>query len=218
MRSRRSSVRGFVLASATALIAVGAACSKLADPPKDTPPAPAATVAKLDPVKRGEALVKLSGCNDCHTPLAFDPKLGAPVPRKDMFLAGHPNGTPAPTSSATNGEAVMGATMTAFKLPFGTVYAANLTPDVETGLGAWTEEAFVRTLRTGKHRGEADGRPILPPMPWPNLAAQSDEDLHAIWSYLRSIPAVHNEVPAPAVPPPVLAGFQKTNAQLAQNP
>lgn len=167
----------------------------------------------IDPVKRGEQLVKMGGCGDCHTPMAFDPKIGAPVPQKDRMFSGHPEGAPDPASTPGQGEAVIGATFTAFRAPFGVVYAANLTPDKETGLGTWTSKDFVRAMRTGKHKGE--GRAILPPMPWRNLAAQSDEDLEAIFAYLQSIPAVKNKIPDVKVPPPVLAAMEKTNAAAA---
>ena len=112
-----------------------------------------------------------------------------------------PEGTPEPKSSPTNGEAIMGSTMTAFKLPFGTVYAQNLTPDVETGLGSWTEEMFIKAMRTGKHMGA--GRPILPPMPWNFVGDMSDDDLKAIFAYLHSLPPIKNAVPQPVAPPDV---------------
>lgn len=54
---------------------------------------------------------------------------------------------------------------------------------------------FVKAMRTGKHMGV--GRDILPPMPWQNLAALNDDDLKALYAYLRTIPAIHNQVPAP---------------------
>jgi hypothetical protein len=72
-----------------------------------------------------------------------------------------------------------------------------------TGLGVpglWTEELFIRAMRTGKHIGTS--RPILPPMPWPNYAKATDQDLKAIWAYLRSIPPVRNLVPDPVIAPP----------------
>jgi hypothetical protein len=53
-------------------------------------------------------------------------------------------------------------------------------------------------MRTGKHMGVS--RPILPPMPWQQLAAMSDDDLKAVYAYLRTIPPVVNHVPDP-VPP-----------------
>ena len=78
-------------------------------------------------------------------------------------------------------------------------FSANLTPDAETGrLRDFTEQQFVQTLRTGRHQGQ--GRQILPPMPWPFIAQMIDDDLKAIFAYLRQIPAVKNKVPDPLPP------------------
>ena len=123
------------------------------------------------------------------------------------MLSGHPEGAPDPVSAAAgHDQAVIGPTFTSFKAPFGIVYTANLTPEPDTGLGNWTEEMFVRAVRTGRHMG-GNGRPILPPMPWPNVGMQSDDDLKAIFAYLRSIPAIRNDVPAPKVPDEVMDGI-----------
>ena len=121
------------------------------------------------------------------------------------MLSGHPESFALPAPPALD-EAWMwagAATNTAFVGPWGISFAANLTPDENTGLGIWTEEMFVTALRTGKHMGQS--RPIMPPMPWPGIAQLTDEDLHAIYSYLRSIPPVVNHVPdyqPPAGPEP----------------
>lgn len=164
-----------------------------------TPP-PAPGTDKAAQIERGHHLVTIGGCHDCHTPLKFDPEVGMPVPDMSRALSGHPQGAPDPAATPAGHDlAVIGPTMTSFRLGFGTVYTANLTPDEATGLGAWTEDMFVRALRTGRHMGGA-GRPILPPMPWPNLAQQTDADLKAVFAYLRSIPAIRNDVPAPKVP------------------
>ncbi|MEZ0266360.1 MAG: cytochrome c, partial [Phycisphaerae bacterium] len=77
----------------------------------------------------------------------------------------------------------------------GVTYAANLTPDKNTGLGIWTEEMFVGAVRTGKHWGQSGARPIQPPMPWQALSRMTDEDLKSVWAYLRTIPAIRNAVP-----------------------
>jgi hypothetical protein len=165
--------------------------------------------AKLDPVRRGEVLVWAGACNDCHTPMKFDEKLGMPVPRMDRMLSGHPEVAPDPASSLAEGDqAVIGPTFTSFRLPFGVVYTANLTPDVETGLGRWSEQQFIATMRTGQHMG-IRGRPVLPPMPWMNLKELPDEDLQAIWAYLRTVPAVSNRVPQPKVLPSVYEEITK---------
>jgi hypothetical protein len=87
--------------------------------------------------------------------------------------------------------------LTASSGPWGNTYAANLTPDENTGLGIWTEEMFIGALRTGRHMGVS--RPIQPPMPWQVYGRLPDEDLKAIYAYLRSIPPVHNRVPQPVI-------------------
>mgnify|MGYP003868441533 CR=1 FL=1 len=157
----------------------------------------AAQPAVNDPAVRGKYLVTYGGCSDCHTPLKFGPN--GPEPDLTRFLAGHPGDVelpppdlkPGPWFAATAG-------MTAWAGPWGISYAANLTPDVNTGLGIWTEDMFIRAMRTGKHMSA--GRDILPPMPWQNLAALTDADLKAIYAYLRSLPPVRNEVPRPTPP------------------
>ena len=90
-------------------------------------------------------------------------------------------------------------TNTAFAGPWGVSFTANLTPDVETGLGAWTEEMFIATMRTGRHQGK--GRPLLPPMPYPSVGGLNDQDIKSVFAYLRSSPPVRNRVPAPIDPP-----------------
>jgi len=152
-----------------------------------------------DLVARGHYLVETMACNDCHTPF----KMGesGPEPDRSRLLSGHPGGfaISAPVHASADWPVMISATNTAFAGPWGISYAANLTPD-DTGLGVWTEELFVRAIRTGRHMG--GGRPILPPMPWPSYAQATDEDLRAIWAYLSSIPRIENVVPqsAPAKP------------------
>jgi len=87
---------------------------------------------------------------------------------------------------------------TAFAGPWGVSFAANLTPDRETGLGAWSEQTFIQAIRSGRHMGA--GRPILPPMPAPAYAGATDEDLKAVFAYLQSIPPIRNAVPPPIEP------------------
>lgn len=157
-------------------------------------------------VARGQYLVNVSGCNDCHTPKVYTPD-GMPVPDERRLLSGHPQDAALPHHEASwsaPGQWVMSNEhFTAWVGPWGTSYAANLTPDKQTGIGLWTKDVFVEALRTGRHAGR--GRPILPPMPWPNLAKASDDDLAAIYAYLMSLPPIHNAVPAP-VPPTTQAG------------
>ena len=74
-------------------------------------------------------------------------------------------------------------------MPFGIVYAPNLTPDKETGLGSWTEKMFLDAIRNGKHMG-GNGRAILPPMPWMDLGGAAGRGPKAVYAYLKSIPEV----------------------------
>ncbi|HHY86586.1 MAG TPA: cytochrome c [Verrucomicrobia bacterium] len=148
-------------------------------------------------VARGKYLVDFGGCNDCHTPLKLTDN--GPEPDLTRFLSGHPQDVklpppdlkPGPWFAATAG-------MTAWAGPWGISYSPNLTPDKKTGLGAWTEDMFIKAMRTGRHMGY--GRPILPPMPWRGIGGLTDEDLKAVFAYLRTIPAIENQVPLPVGP------------------
>ena len=71
--------------------------------------------------------------------------------------------------------------------PFGTVYASNLTPDAETGLGRWSADDFWRALHNGRAR---DGRLLYPAFPYPNYTRVTRADADAMYAYLRSLPAV----------------------------
>jgi mono/diheme cytochrome c family protein len=69
---------------------------------------------------------------------------------------------------------------------------SNLTPDEATGIGKWSEEDFIRTLRTGVN---PTGHAMSPFMPWPEIKRMSDDDLRSIYRYLRALPPIHNAVP-----------------------
>lgn len=158
---------------------------------------PAATDAAR--VERGRYLVATSACTDCHTPFKMGPN--GPAPDPERHLSGHPEYLempPAPVLPEGPWAMVAAATNTAWSGPWGVSFTANLTPDDETGLGLWTEEEFIATIRTGRHLGR--GRQILPPMPIPVYGLMTDEDLGAIYAYLQSIPAIKNQVPAPLPP------------------
>ena len=165
---------------------------------KQQPPPPT-------PVERGKYLVTIMGCNDCHTQKVMDPVLGL-MPDTTRMLAENREGLPYPTWTPTdiqhrNAIVLANAELTAWAGPWGVSFPLNLTPDKETGIGEWTEESFIAALRTGKHQGQPDGRPILPPMPWQQYREATDADLKAIWAYLQILPPIKNVVPLP-VPPP----------------
>jgi hypothetical protein len=157
-----------------------------------------------DPIERGKYLVTIGGCHDCHSPKVFGSR-GEPIPDTTRILSGHPENMPYPTwmpadLQQRNAMALTNPMLTAWAGPWGVSFAVNITPDTATGLGEWTEQAFIQAMRTGKHQGQPNAREILPPMPWQSLQAMTDSDLKAMWAYLRSIPPVKNQVPLP-VPP-----------------
>jgi mono/diheme cytochrome c family protein len=115
----------------------------------------------MTPVQRGEYLATVSGCGDCHTPgTLYD------APDFSRKLSGSELG---------------------WQGPWGVTYASNLTPDMETGLGGWTDAEIERALRSGVKK---DGTPVGPPMPWPDFAQFTPDDMAALIAYLRSLPAV----------------------------
>ena len=142
-----------------------------------------------DVAQRGRYLVDTVGaCGHCHTPRA-----GAEYDM-GLYLAGHPANAPYPRynfSMMQQGIFILTSPqMTAFSGPFGTSFASNLTPDKETGIGDWTEEMFIQAMRTGLHQGVEGNRKIFPPMPTKHYAQMNDEDLKAIWAYLKTIKPV----------------------------
>lgn len=119
---------------------------------------------------RGEYLVGIMLCADCHSP-------------RDE------SGGPDLSRALTGGLG--------FEIPGeGIFWAPNLTP-AETGLGAWSEEQIIAAFTTGTR---PDGRILVPIMPWAFYASLTDEDARAIAHYLKSLPPVENAVPAPAEP------------------
>jgi len=159
----------------------------------------AAGPAPNDRIERGRYLVHTSGCADCHTPLKMGPT--GPEPDTARSFAGHPESLampPVPALPDGPWRVVSSATNTAWAGPWGVSFTANLTPDVETGLGRWREQDFVQTLRAGRHLGS--GRPLLPPMPTA-YGQMTEGDLGAMFAYLKTLPPVHNRVPAPLPPP-----------------
>lgn len=131
---------------------------------------------------RGQYLVNIVyNCGYCHTPLTKDGQLD-----RSRFLAGH---------AADAGTA--GGVNTAFDTPWGRVFAPNITPDRETGIGNWDRETFVRAVTTGIHGKDAPERWIYQPMPWLSIRNLPRDDLEAIWAFLRAVPPVKNKAPAP---------------------
>jgi len=154
-------------------------------------------------VKWGEHLVKVGGCNDCHTPK----KMGANGPENDvsLMLSGHPAQMPPAdfdAKEAAKKGLIVTQTFTSWTGPWGTTYAANLTSDT-TGIGGWKEEQFMKCLHEKKWMGLDNTRPLMPPMSMMPATEMSDDELKAIFAYLKTTPAIKNVAPqAVLLPPP----------------
>ena len=180
---------------ATAALVALTACQKTVKP--DSAQKPMAIKDSAELVQYGKYLVTITGCNDCHTPKKMGPK--GPELIEELLLSGFQGKNAIPEfdkEKIQKGFAEMSPDMTAAAGPWGISFAANLTPD-ETGIGNWTFEQFKTAMTQGKYKGMANGRPLLPPMPWFNFTEMKDEDLQAIFAYLKSIKPVENVVPSP---------------------
>jgi mono/diheme cytochrome c family protein len=131
---------------------------------------PEKTPDRSDRVAYGRYLTTIASCSDCHTPMDG----GQPVPNK-KFAGGqefHPQSG-------------------------GVQRSANITPDMETGIGKWTEaqfvERFARVAAMPDSELVLNGRPNTE-MPWRDYGGMEPPDLAAIYAYLRTVPAVHNAV------------------------
>ena len=119
----------------------------------------------------GRYLVQIMGCGDCHTP--------------GSFYGAH-----------DAGRALSGSEM-GWRGPWGVRYAANLTPDLDTGLGYWSASELAKTLRTGVR---PDGTKIGAPMPIENIMQMTQADAEAVAAYLQSLKPVKHAVPAALLP------------------
>ncbi|TIS53666.1 MAG: cytochrome c [Mesorhizobium sp.] len=130
-------------------------------------------------ITRGEYLVTIGGCNDCHTSGYFFGK-----PDMSRFLGGSDVG---------------------FEIPgLGVFVGRNITPDKETGIGKWTPEQIVTAIQTGER---PDGRILAPIMPWHAFAHLTASDAMAISAFLQSLKPVNNQVPGPFKPGETVSTF-----------
>ena len=198
---RVSRYRVLMTSACLLLAAVFAGCGQ---PPGGTPPPepgakPAAAPAQSQ-IEHGHLLVLGGGCHDCHTPK----KIGPNGPEADLsrMLSGHPESDkitePYKQKPGEKWTTHVNDHLSAWSGAWGVSFAANLTPDQNTGIGIWTEDMFVDAIKKGRHMGK--GRQILPPMPWNWYGQLPDDDLKAIFAYLKSIPAISNRVPVPLGP------------------
>src|SRR5688572_31728766 len=144
-------------------------------------------------VERGRYLVGITGCHDGHSP-----KVKGMTPDMTRALSGRPSTTAVPAPQKTEVHASLD--FTAFSGPWGLTVASNLTPDAATGIGTrYNEASFITAMRTGK---KPNGTMIQPPMPNEVYQNMTDDDLKAIWAYLRTIKPVRNAVMAGMTPAP----------------
>jgi mono/diheme cytochrome c family protein len=131
-----------------------------------------------DQARHGEYLVELLGCGTCHTDGAL-----VGTPDLDKALAGSQTGI---AWSNPLGD----------KFP-GIIYPPNITPDIETGIGSWSDQQIADAVRAGVGR---HGNRRMTVMPWQGYAKISEEDIEAITAYLRSIEPVSHKVPDEVAP------------------
>lgn len=150
-------------------------------------------------IKKGAYLVGIMGCHDCHSPKVMTPQ--GPALDMDRLLSGHPANMPLMPFDTTTAKnwALFNMTNTAAIGPWGASFAGNITSD-ETGIGTWTEAQFRKALVEGKFKGMDGSRTLLPPMPWQNFKDVKDEDIRAIFAYLKSTRPVENIVPRALTP------------------
>jgi mono/diheme cytochrome c family protein len=154
-------------------------------------------------VKWGEHLLRTGGCGDCHTPKKMT-EMG-PVDDSTLMLSGHPSQYPLPDIDRSILESkgmFASQTLTFWMGPWGVSFAANLTPD-STGTLAWTEDQFKTALREGYSKGIKNNRRLLPPMPVEATKNFTDDEIKAIFAYIRTVKPIKNIVPQPL--PPVSA-------------
>jgi len=113
-------------------------------------------------------------------PRSFDPALV----RRGRVLAAIGNCSDCHT--ARGGQSFAGGV--AVPTPFGTIYSSNITPDAETGIGQWPEQAFRRAMRDGVNR---DGEQLYPTFPYDHFTNVTDDDDRALYAYLMTRPPVH---------------------------
>lgn len=180
---------GLAMITATGIVV---ACSQSAAKEKEPKP-----LTGEELVARGSYLVNAVGCDDCHSPKRMGPK--GPEVIEELRFSGYPGNRPlqpVDTNQVGKGWSMFGSDFTSTVGPWGMSFAANISSD-PTGIGNWKEEQFIKAIREGISKGLEGNRPLLPPMPWFVYKNFSDEDLRAIFAYLKSTKPVHNVVPAP---------------------
>ncbi len=156
----------------------------------------ATTQPKVSVKERGKYLVQVLDCANCHTPKKMTEK--GPVFDMDRYMMGYDASEAMPLipeNVPLGPWALLKGDLTAAIGPWGTTYAGNITPD-DTGIGTWTLEQFSNAIRKGMYKGMENTRPLMPPMPIQAYQHLTDEDVQAIFTYLKSLEPIENVVPA----------------------
>jgi hypothetical protein len=157
----------------------------------------ATAASKKELEERGAYLALTMMCDDCHSPK----RMGAHGPEiiPELRLSGFRQNGQLPSVDSNEikkGWTLFNEDLTSAVGPWGASFSANLTSD-ETGIGNWSEEQFFKAIREGKLKGLDGSRPLLPPMPWQNIRNLTDNDLRALFTFLKSTKPVQNVVPGP---------------------
>ncbi len=153
-------------------------------PAQDTPTAPAPAAPAAEPAAAPAA-------DASAAPADATPPVD-PVVEKGKYLALAGNCVSCHTREG--GEPFAGGL--GFKTPYsflGTIYSTNITPDAETGIGSWTEDQFKRAMHEGK---AADGSYLFPAFPYTSFTLVTDDDIHAIYTYLKTLAPVRTAPPS----------------------
>lgn len=143
-----------------------------------------------DAISRGKYLATISGCTYCHTPDKVEYQNPETMSLEQIM-------TIAFDGNLAEDEEKLLAGGRVFPLgPAGVVYTRNITPDKETGIGTWTDEQIKLAIKTGVR---PDGTVLFPVMPYHVYNQMADQDLEDIIAYMKSVPAVRNEVPEKTV-------------------
>ena len=153
-----------------------------------------------DIVDRGKLITEIYGCVDCHSPKIKEGEFLINDP--DKLFSGHPGDNKLPQFppdiiGPNKWRGLFTDSMTAWGGPWGISYSANLTPDKETGIGKLSENNFLSILNLGIHSDM--NRKLMQPMPWKEISELDDDNLKAVYRYLKTVKPVKNKVPE-AVP------------------
>lgn len=150
-------------------------------------------------IEKGKYLVEIMDCASCHSPKVFSPN--GPVPDPSRLFGGYDGSQPFPELSDSEKEiakkwVLFYPDLTAAVGPWGVSFAGNISSS-DTGIGTWSLAQFKKALTEGKFKGIENSRTLLPPMPWQAYKALIDDDIKAIYDYLKSTEPVDNIVPPP---------------------